>query len=313
MDAPPPRGVKQGEELLGLPEDREMARLALGLLLITSAALVGCDPAKELPPDTPKSAQPGERPEQVPAASEPAAKSYVEKAVASYTGGKPELVAKGKFSRLHLKGKEVWPQTENWAEATRTIAAVWPDRLHFADELQHQGNLLRVEVWRHRPRIVVMIAGQEYTQSTPAELERIQATDSTGQHWMPLMLPLTDPKAIVYELKNQSGTDAEGRRVEMKTLKLALPELPVYQLTFDASTNALIRVDYVLIQGGAPSPRSWSMSDHKVGPEGLLLPAKMGERIGNAPKSEWAESKWEFPATIKDEEFSPPQNLPPKE
>ncbi len=285
-----------------------MTRLACLAAFVTAAAvIVGCEPAKELPSDVPRGTEPTGPTEKVPVQSDPATKAFVEKAVKAYTGGKPELVAKGKYSRLALKGKEVWPQTPNWAEAMRSVAAVWPDRYHGLDELQLQGNRLIVEAWRHKPRVTVMFGGQEANQLNPQELDRILATDATAQHWMSLMVPLTDPKAVVYDLQSQSGTSPAGQKVSMQTLKLALPDLPVYQLTFDVSNSALIRVDYVLTQAAVPSPRTWIMLDHKVSPEGLLLPTKMSCRWGNDFKEEWEESKWEFPETIKDEEFSPPK------
>src|SRR5215213_5849969 len=84
-----------------------MTRRAAWVVFATVAAVgFGCTPAKELPSEEEvvKPADAGEKPVTVPAASEPKAKEYVEKAVKAFTAGKPELVAKGRASRSVLKG-----------------------------------------------------------------------------------------------------------------------------------------------------------------------------------------------------------------
>lgn len=100
-------------------------------------AVVGCGPAKELPEDVPAVQDSGEKSSAVPDKSEPAAKEYIDKVLKAFTAGEPESVAKGKFSRAVLKGKQFGDG--NVVEVTRTIAAVWPNRLTDTDDRLVQG------------------------------------------------------------------------------------------------------------------------------------------------------------------------------
>jgi hypothetical protein len=286
-----------------------MARHAwLAALAVIMGAFVGCQPAKELPDEIPKDVEPEEKIPTVPPASEPNATLLVEKAVSAYTGGKPELVAKGKYSRLVMKGKVLLRDDQQVPfEAKRTIAAVWPQRFYVKKELQVQDRLI-TEVWHNAQHLTIVAGGQQRDDFNLVELERNQATDEVAQHWMALFLPLTDPKAIVFDLKNQMGvTPVTGQPLAIQTLRLSLEKHPLYYLTFDANTSALMRVEYVVHELGRPIRRAWTMIDHKVGPNGLRLPSKMECRWDNRVKEEWEVEKWEFPDTINDDEFAPPK------
>jgi hypothetical protein len=283
-----------------------MTRLHFGgVFAVAAAVIVGCGPAKELPEDVPvhKGTDTGERAAVVPAASEPEAKAYVEKAVKAFTGGKPGLVAKGRVSRLAVKGMMLYP-VENQkvpVEAARTIAAVWPDRIAGTNELQIQGVKATIRAWLHRPRLTILNGEQEAQPPNRAEAERNFAADFTGQHWMPLLVPLTDPTAVVFDLHKQALPQQS-----VQTLKLSLGAFPIYQLTFDANTDALLRVEYAVSEQGATRRRQWSGAEHKPGPEGLVLPQKTECRHDNVTVEEWAVEKWEFPPAIDDGEFAPP-------
>jgi hypothetical protein len=269
---------------------------------VSAVVVVGCGPGKELPDEIPKSVDPGEKEVPVPAASEPAAKAYIDKAVKAYTGGKPELVAKGKVSRVALRGTLLYPVENQQVEASRSIAAVWPDRFAGRDEFQVRGEKITVSAWLLRPHITIMQGNQEHTPSNRTEAEQNFAADETAQHWMALFLPLTDPKAIVFDLRKQTA----GQQA-LQTLKLSLGSFPLYQLTFDANTDALLQVEYTTKKQGVPVHGQWIMIEHKTGPEGLLLPGKMECRWNNNVVERWIVEKWEFPAAIDDAEFSPPK------
>lgn len=273
-------------------------------LVVAGGVVVGCGPAKELPDEWAKSPDPGEKVVPVPAASEPAAKEYIEKAVKAYTSGKPELVAKGTASRVTLAGMRLHP-VENErvpVSTTRTIAAVWSDRFYFRDELHIRGNKVAFEVWLHGSSVAVAAAGKEDILPNRAEAQQLLDADVTAQHWMALMLPLTHPKAVVFGFQRQTV-----HQVPVQMVKLSLNALPVYQLYFDAKTDALLRVDYVVVENGARRHRQWTAADHKLGPDGLLLPGKTECRHDNVIVEEWTAEKWEFPATIDSKEFSPPK------
>jgi len=286
-----------------------MTRLSFWAALATTVGvIVGCNPSKELPDEIPRATESTPQAPTVPKASDSAAKAYLEQAVKAYTGGKPELVAKGNLSRLLLRGKTTYPGGNQNVpvEATRTIAAVWPDRFRDTDELQIDGKKLVVEAWMHRPHLVIASGTMEENYSnTPRE--KTFAADVVAQHWMALFLPLTDPKAVVYELKTQLGTSPTGQPFSTETLKLAIGEYPIFSLTFDATTHSLLRVEYAVSELGRTIHRTWTMLDHKPGPEGLSLPSKMQCRWDNDVKEEWEVQKWEFPATIPDSEFQGPK------
>jgi hypothetical protein len=281
-----------------------MARLAFwGALAVALAVVVGCGPAKELPDEGQKGTDTGDKPVAVPAASDPAAKAYVEKAVKAYTGGKPELVAKGKFGRVVLTGTMRDPQNVAVPiDATRTMIAAWPDRFTVINEVVYQGKRLNIGTWLTRPNIVVQNNGEDYALPNRPEAEQNIAADATAQFWMMLYLPLTDPKAVVFDLKRQT-LDQQP----VQTLKLALGTFPVFQLTFDANTDALLRVEYTLSEMGTRRRKLWSMFEHKPEAAGLSLPGKMECRHDNVLVEEWKVEKWEFPAAINDAEFAPPK------
>jgi hypothetical protein len=286
-----------------------MARLTSWIVLaVVAGVVIGCGPAKELPDEVITPPDNTEKPIVAPTASEPAAKAYVEKAVKTYSGGKPELVAKGKVSRVLLKGKQYKLDDVPVVETVRTLAAVWPDRYVDTDERQAQGRKVSLTAYLHRPHFAVASEGIEQAVNNMVERERNFAADATGQLWMVLFLPQTDPKAAVYELRPGEFLPAGAQKpIPAQMLKLSLGDFPQYQLTFDAKTDALLRVEYVYKQFGVPARQTWTYSDHKAGPDGFLLPRKIEVRLNSNLVEEWDVEKWEFPATIDDKEFSPPK------
>jgi hypothetical protein len=289
-----------------------MARLTNWMVLAAVAAVaVGCGPAKELPDEIPKAPDTSEKPVTIPTVSEPAAKTYLEQAVKAFTSGKPEQVAKGKYSRLRLTGvmRDPNPNLNSPAPipATRSIVAVWPDRFADVDVLQAQGQAMSVSAYHQRPRLTVMQGTAEGPPPpNPVERELNLAADERGQYWMMLFQPMTDPKAVVFDLGRHT-IQQQTVQQPVHTLKLSMEKFPVYQLYFDVKTDALVRVEYSINEQGTVRRRQWNMTDHKPGPEGLLLPGKMECRWDNVVVEEWAVEKWEFPASIDDAEFAPPK------
>jgi hypothetical protein len=287
-----------------------MTRLAFfAALAVAAAAVLGCGPAKELPDELPRGPEPSEQGPVVPKASEPAAAAYVKKAVKAFTGDRPELVAKGKVSRLALKGKMLLPAENQKAmgDATRTLAAVWPDRIQTKNDFQVQGQRMTVGTWVRRPTLTVMSGTVEVQVPNKVEYERNLVADAVGQLWMLFLVPVTDPKAVVFDLRSQTQTLQAGPPVPVQTLTLSFGDFPLYHLTFDAKTDALLRVEYTNLELGVRHVKQWTLAAHKTGPEGLLLPSKMECKLDNVVVEEWEAEKWEFPAAIPDEEFIPPQ------
>jgi hypothetical protein len=276
---------------------------AIGALAL--AVAVGCEPAKELPPEVPKHVE-QPPPDPVPKESEPAARAYAEKAVKALTAGKPELLAKVKSSRAALKGTMV---IDGEKPAARTISAVWPDRIAVRDDIQVTVDVKNlVRAWLVRGRFTVMQGETEIAEFNRAEMGRAFGAYALGQHWMALGLPLTDPKAVVYDFQSVTGTAPRtGKPQPIHVLKLATGDPPqVFALTYDAATDLLVRVEYVARENAVERRKQWTATEHKPGPDGLLLPAKIEVYQDGRPVEQWAFEKWEFPATVPDSDFEPP-------
>lgn len=274
-------------------------RLFAGVALIVGAWLVGCEPAKEIPeiPDTPDTGP------QIPTVSQPAAQKCVDDAVAAFTKGQPELLAKTKFVRLTLKGKMVPPQgpPDVWIDATRTIAAAWPDRFTFTNETHGPDKIPPLTVYLRGTTLTPISDGQVIALPDPVEAGRNLAADVLGQIWMALMQPLVDPQAVVFNMQSQIGRGP----FPTHTIVLSLKNRPLYQLTFNANTHELVQVEYSLTEAGRISHRGWTMLEHKPGPFGLILPTKMQYVQDIGPKEQWLEAQWDFPPTLDDAEFRP--------
>ncbi len=283
-----------------------MERRACGWWLAGAVALavaVGCEPAKELPTEVPKQAPPADV-WAAPTESDPTAKAHVEKVVKAFTAGKPDLLAKVKYSRAALKGTMVI-SGEN--PAVRAITGVWPDRYAVANDLQIADQKLLVRAWSNRTRFTAMNGDREQENINRSETASVFVADGTGQHWMALLQPLTDPKAVVYDLQSVTGTSPQTGLLHPVTLvKLALPDRPLFQLTFDSKTDTLLRVEYMIRESGVDRRKQWTALEHKPGPDGLILPTKTEVRHDGQLVERWTVEKWEFPATIPDTEFDPP-------
>lgn len=281
-----------------------MARYPTWATFVVVAALViGCGPEKELPTDAPKVGGPVVVQQIVPQKSEPEAKAVVERAVKALTGGKPELFLKGKYCRCVMKGQMfsiAQPDQQN--DANRTVTTVWPDRFFSANEWFAMGNRVLDEVWLRRPGLVIANNGVSVPIANVELAERSLMTDFVGQNWMPLLLPAADPKAVLFDLQ----TVTLDRR-DLRVLSLSLGEYPIYDLTFDATTNALVRAEYTISQVGAPRRTMVVFSDHKPGPDGFVLPHRIECRHNGNVVEKLTVEKWELPATIPDDEFSPPR------
>lgn len=272
-------------------------------LTLVTALVAGCGPEKELPMDVARPDGSAAQQQAVPAKSDPEAKAVIDRSVKALTGGKPELRAKATASRFALKGQMFSLENQGQSlEATRSGAAVWPNRFYGLNETHPQGNRMAVETWLFRPDLAVSNNGQPTELTNVDVLERTFAIDLVGQNWMPLLLPATDPKAVVFDLQ---AITFEARGLHQ--LKLSLGDFPLYQLTFDAKSDALVRVEYSNSMGGVPIRKTMVYGDHKPTLAGLVLPYKIECRHNSSVVERWTVEKWEFPDKIGDEEFTPPK------
>jgi hypothetical protein len=283
-----------------------MTRLAVRVVLVVAVG-GGCQPVKDVP-DLLPAGPPAGAGAAVPAASDPAAKAFVEKAVKAFTGEKPELATKGLASRAVFKGRMFLPSESVPVDVTRTIAAVWPDRFVGTQVLQAQGRTTAQASYLRRPRLVNLRDGGEVPLPNPAEVERNFVTDETAQYWMALFVPLADPRAVAFDAHSTTGTTPQtGQPLPVQLLKLSLPDGPVYQLTFDEKTARLLRVEYAVTEQGVLHRRMWTVTEHKPGADGLTLPHKIEYAQDGRTAEQLEVEKWEFPATIPDAEFDPPK------
>jgi hypothetical protein len=170
----------------------------------------------------------------------------------------------------------------------------------------------RVEAsWLLRP--ILHVRRNNIPIPTQPEYEKILTSDILGQHWLPLIFPLTDEKAkpVVFDFKTVSVkrlVDNKWVDVQANILKVGfhgMEDMPVYQLTFDAKTDALIGVDYKHEEAAQVIRHRLVLADHKI-TEGLLLPNKMEYARNGEEVERWVVENWEFPTTIDNKEFTPP-------
>jgi hypothetical protein len=281
-----------------------MARIALVtvLLVVAAALVVGCGPPKEYPVVTPREESRPEQTQGPPTASEPAAKEVLDRAVNVATNGKPELLARGKANRTFEKGRMYLPlgNQKGWIQADRHLETVWPDRLRLVYEMKDPLNK-PVTTWIRHPRIWLKDGTEMKDVQNPASAERVAVADAYAQRWLPMMLVGLEPKAVAFDLQQVT---VAGTPVQ--TVKLFLPDLPVFKMTLDAKSHYLVRVEFTITDFGTPVKTVVTMSDHKP-VEGLIMPHRIESTRNGEPAEEWTAEKWEFPASIDDGTFSPPQ------
>lgn len=280
---------------------RHLNRRAVGLL---AAVVIGCGPGKELPDTVPEptgtktgTAEPAAK---VPATSEPAAKAVTDKAVAAITKNNPGQLAKAKVSRSVSRG-QIHIQLDRPADAAiRRIAAVWPDRARVT--LEFPSGIMPTTTLLYRDPGGWMLQGNTTPEGVdPAAVAPRLRTDLPGQHWMLLGLPLADPKAVVYDAQKAAG----GIKAAT-TVKIALPERRVYQLTIDDQSGLITRVDYTMSESGQRVRKGLALADHKEA-EGFMLPFTIEYSQNGQPAEKWTIESWEFPEKIDDATFDPPK------
>jgi hypothetical protein len=111
---------------------------------------------------------------------------------------------------------------------------------------------------------------------------------------------------VYHHLSATATTPGTGKPLPIHTLKVSYGDLPVFRLTFDASNDRLVRVEYTLTAIGVRQDRQWTALDHKPGPDGQLLPTNTQFQQNGVNLETWTVEKWEFPDSIPESEFAPP-------
>ena len=138
--------------------------------------------------------------------------------------------------------------------------------------------------------------------------EEVMRTDVLAQHWLPLLFPLAESKAVVFEPRKANGVGTPPADV----ICFYLPDRPIYRLHFSPSTGLLVHIEYTHSDVAGMALKEWMLSDHQS-VEGLMLPMQM--KSARTPQQsttrsvveEWTVEKWEFPEKLDDNAFEPPK------
>jgi hypothetical protein len=282
-----------------------------GVLGVVLAAAVGCGPEKEAP-DVVRvpTGRGGEAAPQVPKASDPAAAELVARALKANTDGHPERLEKGKTNTSLVKGTSRGPDGK-LASATRTVRAAWPDRFRVDFEFPTAEPKDRIMGLR-RPTFWMYTSGPggltEFRVPNPEEYADVLAADAVGQHWLPTLVPLIDPKVVVFDAKKQ-----DYGREPAETVKVAVPGCPVYTLWFHPDTLRLGAVSYTHAEaaGAGTFHKRLTMDKHKdFG--GVMLPTRLDFSRNAQSVEEWGVERWDLGAAVDDAAFDPPPTTPAK-
>ncbi len=270
------------------------------------AALPGCGGSgKELPKVVEVRDEKGDAPTvTVPTKSEAAAVAVVERAIKVATDGHPERIEKAKTNRVAMKGVVIRPTGP--VATIRKIEAVWPDRFALADEF-NDGGPVKVLMRLRRP--LLWTANQREGKTTPVEFPDIKvyeaafSADAAGRHWLALLVPLADPKTIVFDAKKQT---VNGQTWD--AIKASVPGCPVFTIWFDEKTGHLGRIDFAHLEPGRPTPtqKVFTLGLHRAF-DGVIAPAKIDYRENAILVEEWNVDSWEFPDRLDDAGFDPPK------
>ena len=252
-----------------------MARIVVWALAVAAGFAVGCQPAKDVPEELPKSTQPiggFHSADDVRRGGEGLRRKGRKRDDRRQT----RVTGKGKeLSRAVLKGTMKIQGTQ--LPTTRTIAALWPDRYYAMNDLTTQGQPMKVRAWLNRPHLIVMKNDNEEDIPNRAAMEVSLAADATTAALDGTARALADPKtAFVFDLQSVTGAALmTGQPMPIQLVKLSFGTLPLFQLTFDAKTDLLLRAEYVVTEQGVRRHKRWTAAQrHKLGTDRLMLPTK---------------------------------------
>jgi hypothetical protein len=276
--------------------------LSLGLLA-GLVVLSGCGPEKEIPKEVPTTHDPGapDAPA-VPTSSQPEAVKVVERCVGAVTGGHPERLRQIKAVRQTVKGRMRWV-TGQVVPTARKIEAVWPDRARIEFDFV-TGDIKPVVIGLRRPEAwaynMLPTGPQEFSPANTREYGDILAVEVIGHVWLPTLVPLVDPKTVVFGAAKEtvSGQPADA-------VKVAVPGGPVYTLWLNEKTHLPGMVTYSHRENGITFEKRFVLSGHKPF-GGLQLPTVQEYSRNGLVVEQWETTDWEFPDTIGDATFDRP-------
>lgn len=282
------------------------AAVAVGLAIV-----IGCGPERRIPSkdsgsaDTGKSSGPS-----LPTASHPEAQKVVDRAIHAATEGDPKRLDKAWVNKSVVKGVVEWPGPVPGSlvtiKANRTIQAVWPDRIRVT--MERPSEEPRQVVLGRRPlgfwAYNVDAAGKATPVTLPdaREEESILRVDAVGQHWLLLLVPLTDPKAVVFDARKVPV----AADVTADLIKLSIPDYPVFDLWFNEKTGLLGRLEYTHNERGNSIRKSLVVTNHKPH-GGIVVPTTIVFQRNDRTVEQWTLESWEFPEKLGEPTFDPPK------
>jgi hypothetical protein len=236
-----------------------------------------------------------------PAASDPAAKAIIDRAVNAITANDPGKLAKVKVAKVTYQGGGFkLGQTHELTKATCLIETVWPDSAYVRDEFKEIPADFKGEAittfYMKSPH-GWMKGGDRVVEQPPLEMGRVIRTDLMAWHWLLLGLPLTDAKAIVFE-PNKGATTT--------TVKLAVPDFPVFLLTFDNGSGLPVKSEVHPLENQRRVRKVFNLLGHTA-MNGLMVPTKVEHIQGDSLVLQWEQPVWEFPETIDPSRFEKPK------
>jgi hypothetical protein len=277
--------------------------LILTPVLMGLAIATGCGPEKELPKDIPDSPDRTALPvDPIPTTSHPDAVQLVERCIRAATDGHPERLDKLKVIRQSGNGQYRGVSGE-FGPAGRSIEAVWPDRARVTydysvgDIKQFLIGLRRPTIWAYN---VYPTGPVKFETPSPKEYEQIITVDVIGQLWLPLLVPLTDSKTIVFGVKKEMIGDQTADAV-----KVAIPDCPVYTLFLNEKTNLPGMITYTHKEWITTFQKRIMLSGDKMY-GGAKLPTRLEYSRNGVAVEEWSVTAYEFPDKIDDIAFEPP-------
>lgn len=258
--------------------------------------LIGCGgDEKQLPTDITTPEKTDEPAVVVPKESEPEAKKLVQTCIAAATGNHPERLEKLKVNRLVESGRQL--QATTYVPTTRKIAAVWPDRFLFTDESTATGPV-KISIGLKQLVLSFRRNDEPFDPGMPKGYEQVLLVDSVGLHWMLTLVPLTDPKTVVFNARKQMIFNQMS-----DTVQVAVPGCPTFTVWFDEKTHLIGLVTYQHVEGGVSKlNKRQAAAEHKEF-AGVLLPTKLEFERSGVTVENWTISRWEFPDKIEDAVF----------
>ena len=268
---------------------------------VLAAVVFGCGPGKELP-DPSLRGQSGPQtplPTPIPTKSDDKARAVVDAALKATSGGQVARIEKVKAFRSSGKGVMRRPvgRQELDLETTREFESVWPNACRVRIESQSLKPLTlgmrRPALWMREGELLVPLPD-------PRGAEESVAIDTLGHNWLLYLVPLYDPKVIVFDPVQTTVGDKV-----FDSVKASVPGYPLFALTFN-DAHLLTRVEYSNFETGTWVTKLLILGEHRPF-DGILLPTKLDSLRNGTQVERWTMTKWEVVEKLDESTFDAPK------